>query len=69
VRDLPDGSFEVRLRVTNPAWLRRLLLSNAPDVLAVDPPDVAADVAASARAALTAYGEDAGAASAPGTVG
>jgi proteasome accessory factor C len=69
VRDLPDGSFEVRLRVTNPAWLRRLLLSNAPDVLAVDPPDVAADVAASARAALAAYGEDAGAASAPGTVG
>ncbi|TWH28862.1 proteasome accessory factor C [Isoptericola variabilis J7] len=57
VRDLPDGSFEVRLRVTNPAWLRRLLLSNAPDVRAVAPPEVAADVAAAARAALAAYGE------------
>jgi proteasome accessory factor C len=57
VRDLPDGSFEVRLRVTNPAWLRRLLLSNAPDVRSVAPPEVAADVAAAARAALAAYGE------------
>ncbi|GAA1985581.1 WYL domain-containing protein [Isoptericola halotolerans] len=58
VRDLPDGSFEVRLRVTNPAWLRRLLLTNAPDVLAVEPPDVAADVAAAARAALAADADE-----------
>jgi proteasome accessory factor C len=58
VTDLPDGSFEVRLRVTNPAWLRRLLLTNAPDVLAVDPPDVAADVAAAAREALAAAADD-----------
>ncbi|WP_402465461.1 helix-turn-helix transcriptional regulator [Isoptericola aurantiacus] len=55
VTDLPDGSFEVTLRVTNPAWLRRLLLTNAPDVLAVTPAEVAADVAAAARAALDAY--------------
>lgn len=55
VHDLPDGTVEVRLRVTNPAWLRRLLLANAPDVVAVDPPDVAHDVAQSARAALAAY--------------
>jgi proteasome accessory factor C len=54
VTDLPDGSFEVRLRVTNPAWLRRLLLTNAPDVLAVEPRDVAAEVAAAAREALAA---------------
>lgn len=57
VTDLPDGSFEVRLRVTNPAWLRRLLLTNAPDVLAVWPPQVAADVAEAASTALVAYGE------------
>ncbi|WP_418276860.1 helix-turn-helix transcriptional regulator [Isoptericola jiangsuensis] len=55
VADLPDGSFEVRLRVTNPAWLARLLLTNAPDVLAVDPVDVAVDVAQAARSALDVY--------------
>lgn len=57
VTDLPDGSFEVRLRVTNPAWLRRLLLTNAPDVLAVEPRDVAEEVAGAAREALAAYDE------------
>lgn len=56
VRDLPDGSVEVRLRVTNPAWLRRLLLANAPDVLSVSPPEVARDAASAARDALAAYG-------------
>jgi proteasome accessory factor C len=55
VRDLDDGSFEVRLRVTNPAWLRRLLLANAPDVRSVSPPEYAVDVAGAARAALDAY--------------
>jgi proteasome accessory factor C len=55
VRDLPDGSFEVRLRVTNPAWLRRLLLANAPDVVSVWPPELAGDAAAAARRALDAY--------------
>ncbi|WP_407317851.1 WYL domain-containing protein [Isoptericola halotolerans] len=58
VTDLPDGSFEVRLRVTNPAWLRRLLLTNAPDVLAVEPADVAGEVAAAAREALAADDAD-----------
>jgi proteasome accessory factor C len=57
VVDQPDGSFEVRLRVTNPAWLRRLLLANAPDVVSVEPGDVADDVASAARRALAAYGE------------
>ncbi|WP_369824602.1 helix-turn-helix transcriptional regulator [Cellulosimicrobium sp. CUA-896] len=55
VRDLPDGSFEVRLRVTNPVWLRRLLLARAPHVLSVEPASVAQDVRQAARAALTAY--------------
>jgi proteasome accessory factor C len=57
VRDLPDGSFEVRLRVTNPAWLQRLLLTNAPHVISVEPADLAGEVAATAAAALAAYGE------------
>ncbi len=56
VTELTDGAFALRLRVANPAWLRSLLLAAAPDVLAVDPPDVAADAAAAARAALAAYG-------------
>jgi proteasome accessory factor C len=55
VTDLADGSFEVRLRVTNPAWLTRLLLTHAPDVVAVEPADVAAEVAVLARGALAAY--------------
>ncbi|MFC8921903.1 helix-turn-helix transcriptional regulator [Cellulosimicrobium sp. NPDC057127] len=57
VRDLPDGSFEVRLRVTNPVWLRRLLLARAPHVLSVEPASVADDVREVARAALAAYAD------------
>jgi proteasome accessory factor C len=57
VTDLPDGSFEVRLRVTNPAWLSRLLLTHARDVLAVEPGDVATDVASAARAPRSLYVE------------
>lgn len=57
VRNLPDGAFEVSLRVTNPVWLRRLLLEHARHVLAVTPQAVADDVAQAASAALAAYGE------------
>ncbi|QAY71020.1 helix-turn-helix transcriptional regulator [Xylanimonas protaetiae] len=57
VTELADGAFALRLRISNPAWLRSVLLAAAPDVLAVEPADVAAEVAASARAALAAYGE------------
>lgn len=56
VRNLPDGSFEVDVRVAQPAWLRALLLQAADDLLAVRPPEVAHDVAELARAALAAYG-------------
>ncbi|TQL04168.1 YafY family protein [Cellulomonas sp. SLBN-39] len=55
VRDHTDGTFEIDVRVVQPAWLRHLLLQVADDVLAVDPPDVGADVAHHARAALDAY--------------
>ncbi|MBO9567656.1 MAG: WYL domain-containing protein [Cellulomonas iranensis] len=50
-----DGSFEVELRVVQPAWLRHLLLQVADDVLEVRPVEVAQDTAAAARAALDAY--------------
>ncbi len=56
VRNLPDGSFEVDVRVAQRAFLRSLLLQAADDVLAVRPPEVARDVADRARAALAAYG-------------
>jgi proteasome accessory factor C len=60
VRNLPDGSFEVDVRVGQRAFLRSLLLQAADDVLGVRPPEVARDVAARARAALAAYGPLAG---------
>ncbi|WP_448629424.1 helix-turn-helix transcriptional regulator [Cellulomonas soli] len=56
VRNHGDGSFEVDLRVTQPAWLRHLVLQVAEDVLAVSPQRVAREVAQTARAALSAYG-------------
>ena len=55
VRNLPDGSFEVDLRVVQPAWLRHLVLQAAHDVLDVRPAAVAAEVAHAAAAALAAY--------------
>ncbi len=55
VRNLDDGSFEVDLPVVSTAWLEHLLLGVADDVLAVHPPQVAQQVAATARAALAAY--------------
>ncbi len=54
-RERGDGSFEVDLRVVQPAWLRHLLLQAADDVLEVRPAHVAQDAAAAARAALEAY--------------
>jgi len=55
VTELGGGVFAMRVRVTNPAWLRSVLLAAAPSVLAVDPPGVAAEVATAARHALDAY--------------
>ncbi|GIG39855.1 helix-turn-helix transcriptional regulator [Cellulomonas phragmiteti] len=54
-RELPDGAFEVDLRVVQPSWLRHLLLQVAEEVLDVRPPHVAQDTATAARAALEAY--------------
>lgn len=60
VRNLPDGTFEVDLRVAQPAFVRHLVLQAADDLVAVRPPEVAHDVAERARAALAAYGGLAG---------
>ncbi|MCL2466332.1 MAG: WYL domain-containing protein [Micrococcales bacterium] len=57
VRNLDDGSFEVDLPVVSSAWLEHLLLGVADDVIAVHPPQVAQQVAATARTALRAYHE------------
>lgn len=53
--DLPDGGFRVALRVGSTAWLHHLLLRVAEHVRAVEPPELADDVARSARAALEHY--------------
>lgn len=58
VRNLPDGDFEVTLRVTNPGWLRSTLIQLAPYVRSVAPRSLADDVAGAAREALAVYGED-----------
>lgn len=56
VRNLPDGDFEVTLRVTNPGWLRSSLIRLAPYVRSVSPKALADDVAGAARDALAVYG-------------
>jgi proteasome accessory factor C len=56
VRNLPDGAFEVDLRVVSPEWLRSVLLQAAAEVLDVRPRARAQEAAAAARSALAAYG-------------
>lgn len=62
VRNLPDGDFEVTLRVTNPGWLRSTLIQLAPYVRSVSPSSLADDVAGTAAEALALYetGHDTG---------
>ncbi|WP_127127633.1 YafY family protein [Georgenia sp. SYP-B2076] len=55
VTDLPDGGLRVRLRAGDPAWVTNLLLSLGESVRSVEPPELARQVAARARAALAAY--------------
>jgi proteasome accessory factor C len=55
VRNLPDGDFEVTLRVTNPGWLRSTLIQLAPYVRSVSPSSLADDVAGAAAEALALY--------------
>ena len=55
VEEQDDGSLQVRLRTADTAWLRQLVLRLGGAAWVVDPPELADDVAAAARAALTAY--------------
>lgn len=69
VRNLPDGDFEVTLRVTNPGWLRSTLIQLAPYVRSVSPSSLADDVAGTAAEALSLYetGHDSGPEAGPPT--
>lgn len=49
------GGLTVRLRTAEPGWLRRLMVRLGGAARVVDPPELTADVASSARAALAAY--------------
>ncbi|GMA31275.1 helix-turn-helix transcriptional regulator [Litorihabitans aurantiacus] len=50
-----DARIVVALDVADEAWLARLVLDLGPDVLGLEPADVAAAIAGRASAALTAY--------------
>ena len=56
VETLGDGALLVRMRTGDTAWLRQLVLRLGGAATVLDPPELAQDVVASARAALTAYG-------------
>ncbi|WP_129669637.1 helix-turn-helix transcriptional regulator [Phytoactinopolyspora endophytica] len=51
-----DGGLDVRLRVRDRRWVRRLALRLGASGRVVDPPDLAEEIASDARAALSAYG-------------
>lgn len=55
VTEHDDGSFTLTLRVQNHGWLEHLVLSNADDVVAVEPAEVARAVGDRAARALEAY--------------
>ncbi len=57
VHEMSDGGLVVKLRVSDRRWLRRVALRLGGTGRVVHPPDLAAQVAADARAALAAYGE------------
>ena len=57
--DEPPGGLSVVVRTTEPAWARRLVASLGGNAVVDEPAELAAQVAADARAALARYGEDA----------
>ncbi|HEX6197470.1 MAG TPA: WYL domain-containing protein [Jiangellaceae bacterium] len=60
VSDGGDGRIHVQMRVADRQWLQRLLLRLGGTARVLDPPDLAAEVAARARAALAGYPETVG---------
>ena len=57
VDELPDGGLRVGLRTADTRWVRRLALRLGATGRVASPPELAADVAADARAALSAYAD------------
>ena len=55
VRRLPDGGLVATLRVADPTWVRRLVLGFGAAARVLDPPWLADQVRAEARAALAGY--------------
>ena len=58
VTERPDGTLDVVLTVSEPAWLERLLLRLGPEAEVVDPPALRAAGAAVARRVLARYTEE-----------
>jgi proteasome accessory factor C len=56
VHDEPDGRWLVSLRASDLGWARRLVMSLGSDAEVVSPPELAAEIRSTARAALAAYG-------------
>jgi proteasome accessory factor C len=57
VTERPDGTLDVVLTVSEPAWLDRLLLRLGPEAEVVDPPELRTAGAAVARRVLARYPE------------
>lgn len=56
VAELGDGGVRITLRTPDPGWLARLVLRLGGEAVVIGPAAVAAEVAATARAGLAAYG-------------
>jgi proteasome accessory factor C len=50
-----EAGHQISLRVSDPAWVRALVLSSSGAVTVLSPPWLAEDIRASARSALAAY--------------
>ncbi len=58
VEELGEGRRRVTLRVSDPAWVRRMTWRMGGHLSVIEPAGLAASVAAGAKAALAAYGHD-----------
>jgi predicted DNA-binding transcriptional regulator YafY len=58
VTERPDGTLDVALTVSEPAWLDRLLLRLGSEAEVIDPPALRAAGAAVARRVLARYTEE-----------
>lgn len=61
VEEQPDGDLIVVMNVADTPWLRQLVLGSGGDAHVLQPADLAAEIAATAQRALTAYADATGA--------